>query len=153
MQSLFAPVASGLALQLEDGTVGVSAAIVGRSVEIAGGIDDQAGVGGISVLAIVVEAVQNLLAPASVGLGRQLEDHTVIVSAARGRHAVEIAGAIEGHASVGVVAVVAAVVEAVQGLLGPAAVRHRRQREHRAPIVNATSGDGCIESPGWTRES
>ncbi len=75
-----------------------SATIVGRAVEIAGGIEDQAGVGQKPVRAVVAEAMQHRLRPAPARCGRQLEHRPVAVSAALGGRAVEIAGGIEDQA-------------------------------------------------------
>jgi hypothetical protein len=58
--------------QFEHRPAAIRAARGGRAVEIAGGIEDQAG-RGISPVRAVAEAMQHFLRPAPARLGRQLE--------------------------------------------------------------------------------
>jgi hypothetical protein len=104
--------------QLEHRPVAVIAALVGRAVEIADVIEDQAGHGDSPVRE--VEAKQHLLPPAPARCGRQLDHRPAAVrlatapSAAIVRRAVEIAGGIEDQAGVGQKPVRAVEVEAMQ---------------------------------------
>ena len=66
-----------------------------RAVEIAGSIEDQAGVGMNPVAAVVAEAVQHLLRPAAAPLGDNSNTVPAVVNAAIDGRAVEIAGGIE----------------------------------------------------------
>src|ERR1039458_2370443 len=96
MQHLLRPGPARSGRQLEHRPVAVvSAALVRRAVEIAGGIEDQGGQRLNPVRAVVVEVMQHLLRPGSARSGRQLEHRPVAVGAASVRRAVEIAGAIE----------------------------------------------------------
>src|SRR5580704_477655 len=138
--------AARLGLQLEHRSKGDiaargSAALVRRAVEIAGGIEDQAGERSEPIGAIVVEAMQNPLLPASACLGHQLEHGAADVSAARHGRTIEIAGGVEDQAAVRSVPVHArGGIETVQNLLSPAAADCGRQLEYRTAAIRSA---GC----------
>ena len=112
----------------------------GRAVEIAGGIEDQASIGGGSRR--TMEGVQHRLAPSAARFRRQLEDDaaaftaTVTEVAARVRRPVEISRCVEDHAGVGIGSVPAAG-ELMQDLLFPASVGVRGQLEDVAVAMSA----------------
>ena len=105
-------------MKLEHRPVTVSAATGRSAVEIAGGIEDQAGQGSGPVRA-VAEVMQHRLRPSSARCGRQLEHCAATIggttagSAAIPGRAVEIAGGIEDQAGVGIIPVRAVGVEAI----------------------------------------
>ena len=118
-------------------SVNAGAAVGGRAVEIAGGIEDQAG-DRISPVRAVAEAIQHLLRPAPARCGRQLEHRPVAGKCRRRGRAVEIAGGIEDQAGLGIVPVRAVAVEAMQHLLRPAPARVG---------VNSNTVPHAVESP------
>lgn len=76
---------------------GSSAAIDCGPVKIAGGVENHASLGSVSIGAIIFEAVQVFLSPASVRLPSQFEYPAKVLTAAQGCCAVEIAGLVEDH--------------------------------------------------------
>lgn len=136
--------------QLEDCPVVVSAAHEGRAVEIAGGIEDQAGRGGIPVRAVVVEAIQHPLRPESSPFAGQLEDRPTVVSAACGRCAVEIARSIEDQTGRGITAIrtIGLRAEVVQHRFCPTSTPVGRQLECISCAVSAASFSHAVEIAG-----
>src|SRR5258706_9398107 len=109
--------------QLERDAAAVGAALVRRSVEIAGSVEDQATVRVVPVLAVGVEVMQDLLGPSPTYLRRQLEDDSgqvidrIPVRATLVGCAIKIAGGIEDESTVSDVSVSAVIGEAVQNFL------------------------------------
>src|ERR1700685_2696026 len=89
VQSLVGPAVLSGHQKFEHRSV-ASSAIEGCAIKIAGVIEDQASEWFIRVLAVGVEAIQNVFRPALVGQC-QLEHRSAAVCAAKGRCAVEIA--------------------------------------------------------------
>src|ERR1700683_159434 len=89
----------------EDRPFAVCAAAARRSVKIAARPEDQSGIRVVPVFAVVVETMQGLLGPASVGVMLQLECGPVAINAAVVSGAVQIARGIENQTSHGVVSV------------------------------------------------
>src|ERR1019366_773466 len=147
MQHPLRPAPAPVGRQLEHCPAVGSAAVLGRAVEIAGGIEDQPG-GGISpVRAVAVEVMQHLLRPGSARRGRQLEHRPGAVSAARDSRTVEIASSIEDQASLGITPV-RTIAETMQHLLRPSSARYGHQLEHRPGAVSAAYAGGAVEIAG-----
>ena len=81
MQHRLGPAPALSRRQLEHRPVSCESRPNGRAVEIAGGIEDQAGLG-IDPVRAVAEAMQHRLRPAPALLGRQLEHRPDVVNAA-----------------------------------------------------------------------
>src|ERR1017187_7796002 len=126
--------------ELEHRTEAGRAAAVGRAVEIAGAIKDQAAFRA-SPVRRVAEAMQHVLRPSSARGGRQLEHRAAAVppatsSAALAGGAVEIASGIEDQAPDGPGPVRTAA-EVMQHLLRPGSARCGSQLEHRPAACRA----------------
>src|SRR5271169_5208320 len=128
----------------------VNAAPDGRAVDIAGGVEDQAGCGLVRIRA-VAEVMQHLRRPAPARGRYELEHRSPIKRAAKSGRAVEIAGSIEDQTgSRGTVVCVDA--EPYQHLLRPAPATRGRQLEHH-PVVDATAPKGrAVEIAGGIQD-
>src|SRR5277367_1581169 len=126
-----------LRLDLERDSGVAGAASAGGAQHVARGIDCHAGVRAASVFA-GSKAVQNVLSPTSVGIGREFEDRaaaddaTSVVEPSIGRGAVEIPGAVERQPGMGIGTVTVDSGEVVEDRLR---IRSRR----RSQLVDETA--------------
>jgi hypothetical protein len=133
MQHALGPTSVGVGRQLEDRTCIASAAKLRIAVEVPCRVENHA----IGLAAILPrELMQHALGPASVGVGRQLEDRTLTASAAQDRRTVKISCRIENQGQATRTdpdsAMIRVGAEAIQHALGPASVGVGRQLEGRA---------------------
>ena len=112
----------GLRCDLENRSLEASTASKGRSVEIAVGAEDKAGVGVLPVGA-AAEQMQRCLRSASVGGARQLEHSPAARIAPLGGRAVEVTSGINDQAAEQGVCSTGVSVEVVQHLLQPDTAR------------------------------
>jgi hypothetical protein len=116
----FCPAATPVRLQLEDRPEAMNATADGRAVEIAAGIDDQAGVGILSIRAIT-QTVKHRFSPAAAPIGCQLEHRTEPMDAAIVGGAVHVARTIPNQAGFRIDPIRRVGIEVVQYRLGPTA--------------------------------
>src|SRR5260370_30606035 len=145
MEDFLGPAPSRCGSQFVHRTVTVGAAIVGRAVEIAGGIGYYASQGVVTIRAIVAESMQVLLCARAVCSSLQLK-HCAddVYEEIAPCCAVEVAGRVEDQAGPGIATVRAVVVEIIQHHLSPCASRLARQLEHRAVDAAVRAAvEGC----------
>ena len=106
MEDALGPASIPVWRQLEDRAAAVEAAagasapaLLGGTVEISGGVEDQAGCRVSSVG--LSERMEDTLSPASICVRRELENRAQSVGATDQRRAVEISGCVEDQASKG----------------------------------------------------
>ena len=109
-----------LRLQFEYGTSTMNAAIRRDAVKITRAIEDDSSGRAERLVAILVEAVQDLFRPVTIPSRTKLEDGAVAVDASCAGDAVEVAGGVPDETGVAVLTVVGAS-EIVQHALRPRA--------------------------------
>src|SRR5258706_535331 len=142
MQNLFSPAAAHRRGQLEDCaanivSAGKSTSQKRRTIEIAGGVEEQASVGIVPVAPDIIEVVQNRFTPAPVHCGGEFENRSCAVDSAVECRAVEIAGSVQYETS-RYVACISMRLEGVQDFLRPTSARLWNQLENRTIPVDAT---------------
>ena len=101
MQHVLRPTPAGCRRQLKHCPRTISATVVRRAVEVAGGIDNEASLWLVPVRVVVVEAIQHLFRPTPVSCRRYLERRPGVVGAPIHSRAVEAARGTEDHAGPG----------------------------------------------------
>src|SRR6266851_3460780 len=128
---------------------GASAAFLGRAIEVARPVHDQAGsrIGAVGAIALRAKAVEDLLAPSGAGR-RQLEHRAAPKRAAQGGasaallgRAIEVARPVHDQAGsrIGAVGAIGLRAKAVEDVLAPSGAG-RRQLEHRAAPKRVAQG-------------
>src|SRR6266851_5954862 len=126
---------------------GASAAFLGRAIEVARPVHDQAGsrIGAVGAIALRAKAVEDVLAPPGAGR-RQVEHRAVAPDTATHGRAIEVARPVHDQAGsrIGAVGAIALRAKAVEDVLAPPGAG-RRQLEHRAVAPGTAMHGRAIE--------